>query len=412
MLDLGFKLTASTCEILIYGLFRDGRNEEACELLMNLMAKGVVRDEFDCLVLIKKLCEEGKAEKGLEILRLFWEKGKSVGVVTCTTLIEGLKNSGKLDEAYGVMQKKMVEWFEKMPEFGLSPDDITYSSMIDAYGHMGNVEMALALYNRACKEKWRLEPVTFVIVIGVYGASGNFNGALNVFENESTWEMRRQSMELNVVLYSMLLSLCADVGYIDETVEIFEEMKGLQDVCRPNSWSYSSFITVSSCAGNVEEAERMLDAMILGSYRAVTSAYYRGAVGALLVYDITKRQSFDHIPRWLEELRGHADKNIVIMLVGNKSDLQDQRAVSTEDAKEFAQKEGLFFLETSALEATNVESAFMTVLTEIFGIISKRNLSADGQSNGGSAPPLAGKKIVVAGPAQVIPKNRTCCQSS
>lgn len=147
-------------------------------------------------------------------------------------------------------------------------------------------------------------------------------------------------------------------------------------------------------------------------YRAVTSAYYRGAVGALLVYDITKRQSFDHIPRWLEELRSHADKNIIIMLVGNKSDLEDQRAVSTEDAKEFAQKEGLFFLETSALEATNVESAFMTVLTEIFGIVSKRNLSAEGQSNGGGAPPLAGKKIVVAGPAQVIPKSRNCCQSS
>lgn len=148
-------------------------------------------------------------------------------------------------------------------------------------------------------------------------------------------------------------------------------------------------------------------------YRAVTSAYYRGAVGALLVYDITKRQSFDHIPRWLEELRSHADKNIVIMLVGNKSDLEDQRAVSTDDAKEFAQKEGLFFLETSALESTNVEAAFMTVLTEIFGIVSKRNLSADAQSNnGGGAPPLAGKKIVVTGPAQVIPKSRNCCQSS
>ncbi|KAG0449796.1 hypothetical protein HPP92_015846 [Vanilla planifolia] len=146
-------------------------------------------------------------------------------------------------------------------------------------------------------------------------------------------------------------------------------------------------------------------------YRAVTSAYYRGAVGALLVYDITKRQSFDHIPRWLEELRGHADKNIVIMLVGNKTDLEEDRAVPTEDAEEFAQKEGLFFLETSALEATNVEAAFMTVLTEIFGIVSKRSLTADSQSNGG-APPLAGKKIVVAGPAQEIPKARSCCQSS
>ncbi|KAG0449711.1 hypothetical protein HPP92_027143 [Vanilla planifolia] len=99
------------------------------------------------------------------------------------------------------------------------------------------------------------------------------------------------------------------------------------------------------------------------------------------------------------------------MLVGNKTDLEEDRAVPTEDAEEFAQKEGLFFLETSALEATNVEAAFMTVLTEIFGIISKRSLTADSQSNG-DAPPLAGKKIVVAGPAQEIPKARSCCQSS
>ncbi|BBH05727.1 RAB GTPase homolog A4A [Prunus dulcis] len=118
-------------------------------------------------------------------------------------------------------------------------------------------------------------------------------------------------------------------------------------------------------------------------YRAVTSAYYRGAVGAMLVYDITKRQSFDHIPRWLEELRSHADKNIVIILIGNKSDLENQRAILTEDAKEFAQKEGLFFLETSALESTNVESAFLTVLTEIFNIVNKKSLAAsENQANG------------------------------
>ncbi|KAK9165743.1 hypothetical protein Scep_000934 [Stephania cephalantha] len=148
-------------------------------------------------------------------------------------------------------------------------------------------------------------------------------------------------------------------------------------------------------------------------YRAVTSAYYRGAVGAMLVYDITKRQSFDHIPRWLEELRGHADKNIVIILLGNKSDLESQRAVPTEDAKEFAQKEGLFFLETSALESTNVETAFLTVLTEIFNIVNKRNLVANEDQSNGSSAPLVGKKIVIPGPAQEIPPKRTmCCNSS
>ncbi|MCD7455780.1 Ras- protein Rab11D [Datura stramonium] len=146
-------------------------------------------------------------------------------------------------------------------------------------------------------------------------------------------------------------------------------------------------------------------------YRAVTSAYYRGAVGAMLVYDITKRQTFDHIPRWLEELRAHADRNIVIILIGNKTDLEDQRAVPTEDAKEFAQKEGLFFLETSALEATNVEDAFSTVLTEIFNIVNKKNLAADDNQSNGNPASLSGKKILVPGPAQVIPEKKACCRS-
>ena len=71
-------------------------------------------------------------------------------------------------------------------------------------------------------------------------------------------------------------------------------------------------------------------------YRAITSAYYRGAVGALLVYDIAKHPTYVNVSRWLKELRDHADSNIVIMLVGNKSDLRHLRAVPTEEAKAFA----------------------------------------------------------------------------
>ncbi|XP_052171469.1 ras-related protein RGP1 [Diospyros lotus] len=149
-------------------------------------------------------------------------------------------------------------------------------------------------------------------------------------------------------------------------------------------------------------------------YRAVTSAYYRGAVGAMLVYDMTKRQSFDHIARWLEELRGHADKNIVIMLVGNKSDLETLRVVPTEDAKEFAEREGLFFMETSALEARNVDTAFLTILTEIYRIISKKALVAnDEPESGGNATLLKGTKIVVPGQEpDTKPAKFSCCASS
>ena len=122
-------------------------------------------------------------------------------------------------------------------------------------------------------------------------------------------------------------------------------------------------------------------------YRAITSAYYRGAVGALLVYDISKHQTYENVTRWLKELRDHADANIVIMLVGNKSDLRHLRAVPTDEAKAFAStshltcpdlrrdsawhanclttvgENHLSFIETSALDASNVELAFQNILT-------------------------------------------------
>ncbi|KAM3274638.1 hypothetical protein ACQJBY_043587 [Aegilops geniculata] len=148
-------------------------------------------------------------------------------------------------------------------------------------------------------------------------------------------------------------------------------------------------------------------------YRAVTSAYYRGAVGAMLVYDMTKRQSFDHMARWLEELRSHADKNIVIMLIGNKSDLGTLRAVRTEDAKEFAERESLFFMETSALEATNVEKAFMTGLEEIYRTVSKKNLVANDEANsGGNSSLLKGTKVIIPGQEPAPPAKAACCMSS
>ncbi|KAF4630760.1 hypothetical protein G7Y89_g7378 [Cudoniella acicularis] len=115
-------------------------------------------------------------------------------------------------------------------------------------------------------------------------------------------------------------------------------------------------------------------------YRAITSAYYRGAVGALLVYDISKHQTYENVTRWLKELRDHADSNIVIMLVGNKSDLRHLRAVPTEEAKQFASENNLSFIETSALDASNVELAFQNILTEIYRIVSSKALDNGGES--------------------------------
>ncbi|KAJ3190393.1 hypothetical protein HDU85_000689 [Gaertneriomyces sp. JEL0708] len=128
-------------------------------------------------------------------------------------------------------------------------------------------------------------------------------------------------------------------------------------------------------------------------YRAITSAYYRGAVGALLVYDIAKQQTYENVTRWLKELRDHADTNIVIMLVGNKSDLKYARAVPTEEAKQFATENNLSFIETSALDATNVELAFQKILTEIYRIVSNKALESESSQPAG---PGAGQTITVA----------------
>ncbi|KAK4101402.1 ras-domain-containing protein [Parathielavia hyrcaniae] len=128
-------------------------------------------------------------------------------------------------------------------------------------------------------------------------------------------------------------------------------------------------------------------------YRAITSAYYRGAVGALLVYDISKSLSFENVTRWLKELRDHADSNIVIMLVGNKTDQRHLRAVPTEDGKNFASENGLSFIETSALEATNVDLAFQNILTSIYQIVSSKSLAEEGADVGKKFDPREGNNI-------------------
>ncbi|CAD5334060.1 unnamed protein product [Arabidopsis thaliana] len=143
-------------------------------------------------------------------------------------------------------------------------------------------------------------------------------------------------------------------------------------------------------------------------YRAITSAYYRGAVGALLVYDVTRHSTFENVETWLKELRNHTDPNIVVMLVGNKSDLRHLVAVQTEDAKSFAEKESLYFMETSALEATNVENAFAEVLTQIHHIVSKKAMEAASES---ANVPSKGDKIDIGKDVSAVKKELETEQS-
>lgn len=113
-------------------------------------------------------------------------------------------------------------------------------------------------------------------------------------------------------------------------------------------------------------------------YRAVTSAYYRGALGAMVVYDVTRRATFEHVPRWVEELRAHADGSTVVALIGNKADMPAaRREVAADEAARLAEEQGLFFSEASALTGDNVERAFLTLLEEVFAVVSRRALELD-----------------------------------
>lgn len=117
--------------------------------------------------------------------------------------------------------------------------------------------------------------------------------------------------------------------------------------------------------------------------------------------------TFDNVERWLKELRDHTDSNIVIMLVGNKADLRHLRAVLTETAKSFAERENTFFMETSALESMNVDTAFAEVLTEIHRVTSKKAL--DASDNAVTLP--KGQTININSDDVSAVKKAGCCSS-
>lgn len=101
------------------------------------------------------------------------------------------------------------------------------------------------------------------------------------------------------------------------------------------------------------------------SFRSITRSYYRGAIGALLVYDITNSSSFENLPTWLKDSLDATNQNIGLVLVGNKCDLESERQVNKEVAKNFAKENNLLFLETSAKSGTNIEKIFQILSEKI-----------------------------------------------
>ena len=121
-------------------------------------------------------------------------------------------------------------------------------------------------------------------------------------------------------------------------------------------------------------------------YKSIVSSYYKGAKGAILVYDITRKTSFENIDKWIPDLKANADIDLIMILIGNKSDLEEQREVTEEEGKQKAENYKMAFMETSAKNGSNIEKAFQELVESLYKdnydkIIKNPNVKVLGEGN-------------------------------
>ena len=118
------------------------------------------------------------------------------------------------------------------------------------------------------------------------------------------------------------------------------------------------------------------------AFRSITRSYYKNSTCAFIVYDITSRKTFDNVEIWLKECKDMCFKDILIVLIGNKSDLEGRRAVSFEEGQKFAEDNQLLFFETSAKDGSNIQEIFTESATNLVDKIESGQLNLDAADSG------------------------------
>lgn len=145
-------------------------------------------------------------------------------------------------------------------------------------------------------------------------------------------------------------------------------------------------------------------------FRTITSSYYRGSHGIIIVYDVTDQDSFDGVKMWLQEIDRYATSTVLKLLVGNKCDLNDKRVVDFDVAKEFAEANQMPFLETSALDSTNVEKAFLTMAGQIKESMAQQKLSNNNNNNNnGNSNNGNSNNVNLSGGQSLTNQSSGCC---
>ncbi|MQM18510.1 hypothetical protein Taro_051503 [Colocasia esculenta] len=227
--------------------------EKAVQWFERMQEFGCKPDDVTYSAMIDAYGRSGNVDMAMKLYDQARAEKRNLDPVTFSTVIKVYSSSNNFDGALNV--------YEEMKALGVKPNLITYNTLLDAMGRASRPWQVKTIYREMETNGVLPNRATYAALLRAYGKARYPEDALRIYR-----EMKEKVMELTVVLYNTLLAMCADLGLADEAVEIFEEMKKSPEGCKPDSWTFSSLITIYSCSGQVSEAEGILDEMLAAGF--------------------------------------------------------------------------------------------------------------------------------------------------
>eukprot|EP01018_Ginkgo_biloba_P032296 Gb_19282 [translate_table: standard] len=226
---------------------------KAVEWFERMYETGCVPDEVTYTAMIDAYGRAGKVQEALNLYERARADGWRPDAITFSTLVYMYGSAGDCDSAFNS--------FQEMKALGVQPNVVTYNTMLDALAKVGRPSMARAVFNEMMDAGLTPNQVTLTALIRIYGRARWADDALKLWA-----KMKEEGWGTDLILYNTLLSMCADIGRVEEALMLFEEM-GQSQNCKPDIWSYTSMINLYTSKAQVEEANNMLDKMMEAGFR-------------------------------------------------------------------------------------------------------------------------------------------------